>query len=249
MTDKNYGLSATALKVIAIIAMTVDHIAWTFVPTATYLGQILHFFGRLTVVIMTLFISEGYIHTSDFNRYLGRLLIFAVITQPIYIFYEHPHDFAHLSLDKYLDFNVLFSLSFALMALKIFDSNLNGVVKVLGILSLCFVSYYCDWLFLPIVIALLFYLTKDDRKKRVIYYLLAAAAFTAFFIIRFKFKYSLSWHNTLRYEIMMTGLFLGTIPIMLYNGQRGMGGKFSKWIFYVYYPLHLLMLGLIKYFN
>ncbi|MBQ6539895.1 MAG: hypothetical protein IJL71_02595 [Oscillospiraceae bacterium] len=38
------------------------------------------------------------------------------------------------------------------------------------------------------------------------------------------------------------------IPIILYNGKRGNGGKISKWFFYAYYPIHLLVLGLIKYF-
>lgn len=248
MTAKKFGLSRDALKLIAILAMTLDHIAWAFVPTASYKGQILHFFGRLTVVIMTLFISEGFIHTKNFNRYLGRLLVFAVITQPIYIFYQHPKSFLHLSLKYYLDFNVLFSLSFALLALKILSTKTSVPLKIIGILSLCALSYHCDWCFMPIVLAIVFYFTKSDKKKRVVYFIILATAFALFYIIRFKLRYHETWHTTLRYEIMMTGLYLGIIPIILYNGKRGGGGKATKWFFYAYYPVHMLVLGLIKYF-
>lgn len=248
MTDSKFGLSQNALKLIAIIAMTVDHIAWSFVPTASYKGQIMHFFGRLTVVIMTLFISEGFIHTKNFNRYLMRLFIFAVITQPIYVFYHHPKDFLNLKPEEYLDFNVLFSLGFALVALKILSTKTEVFIKIFGILVLCVLSYNCDWCFMPTVLAIMFYLTRSDKKKRIIYFIILATAFALFYIIRFKLRYHISWHTTLRYEIMMTGLLLGIIPIILYNGKRGVGGKTIKWFFYAYYPLHLMVLGLIKYF-
>ena len=71
------GLSGNALKLIAIIAMTIDHIAWmgidTYSQAETPLQICLHIIGRLTAPIMFFFVSEGYHHTHDFRKYLSRM--------------------------------------------------------------------------------------------------------------------------------------------------------------------------------
>jgi len=46
-------------------------------------------------------------------------------------------------------------------------------------------------------------------------------------------------------QFFQLGVFLVVPLLMLYNGARG-GGKYSKWIFYVFYPTHLLILALLK---
>ena len=67
------GLSAHTLKIIAIIAMTIDHIAWAFVDACSAAGILMHLVGRLTAPIMCFFIAEGYAHTRNANRYALRL--------------------------------------------------------------------------------------------------------------------------------------------------------------------------------
>ena len=52
------------------------------------------------------------------------------------------------------------------------------------------------------------------------------------------------------YGIMQLGVILSIPVIMMYNGKRSRSrniGKFMKWLFYIYYPLHLLIIGYIKY--
>ena len=70
MTAK--GLSGNALKVIAIVAMTIDHLAWlgieTYEQAETPLQIGLHCIGRLTAPMMIFFVAEGYHHTHDFRR-------------------------------------------------------------------------------------------------------------------------------------------------------------------------------------
>ena len=248
MAIRSYGLSATALKYIAILAMTIDHITWVFVKTPTYLGQGLHFFGRLTIVTMSFLVVEGYIHTKSFKRYLTRLLLFAIVSQPIFFFYENVNHLNDIKLENILSFNVLFSLSFALASLKVFDSELNGALKFVVIILLCALSYYCDWCFFPIIFALVFYAMRDNKLKKALSFSIVAIFTALFYIIRFSIKYNVNLHTAFCYDAMMLGLLLGILPILLYNGKRGRGGKASKWFFYVYYPLHLLVLGLIKCF-
>lgn len=81
------GLSAYQLKVIAIVAMTIDHIAWMWVPTVSLLGQCMHTVGRITAPVMCYLLVEGYIHTHDIKRYTMRLGIFAVISALSFLFF------------------------------------------------------------------------------------------------------------------------------------------------------------------
>ncbi len=85
------GMSAYTLKIIAIIAMLIDHIAWAFVPTGTILGQVMHTIGRITAPIMSYFISEGFYHTHNVKKIcLKTRHICHNFTYPILLFYERP---------------------------------------------------------------------------------------------------------------------------------------------------------------
>ena len=70
--SKTKGLNANQLKLIAIIAMTIDHIVWTVCPgySTVWWVVILHVIGRLTAPIMWFFIAEGYYHTRNFKKYV-----------------------------------------------------------------------------------------------------------------------------------------------------------------------------------
>ena len=84
MTEK--GLSGNALKVIAIVAMTIDHLAWvgieTYEQAETPTQIFLHCIGRLTAPMMIFFVAEGYHHTHDFRRYLRRLIMLCLTRLP-----------------------------------------------------------------------------------------------------------------------------------------------------------------------
>ena len=89
---KGLELSGNALKVIAIIAMTIDHLAWVGVETyeqaETPLQIFLHIIGRLTAPMMIFFVAEGYYHTHDFRRYLRRLMILAVVSHFAFCYFN-----------------------------------------------------------------------------------------------------------------------------------------------------------------
>ena len=83
------GLSGNELKVIAIIAMAADHLAWTLWPgyaNKEWWLIALHLFGRLAAPTMWFMIAEGYTHTSNLKKYLQRLFVFAVLSHFAYNF-------------------------------------------------------------------------------------------------------------------------------------------------------------------
>ena len=79
-SERRGGLSASAVKYIAIIAMFFDHFAYLFLPYDSLLYGAIRFFGRITAATMCFFICEGYHHTHDLKKYFLRLGIFAFIS-------------------------------------------------------------------------------------------------------------------------------------------------------------------------
>ena len=78
------GLSGNALKVIAIIAMTIDHLAWvgieTYEQAETPMQIGLHCIGRLTAPMMIFFVAEGYHHTLPHPSTAFLIIVVAAVT-------------------------------------------------------------------------------------------------------------------------------------------------------------------------
>ena len=65
------GLNSDQLKIIAMIAMTVDHLTaviWPNYPTDWWI-MLLHIIGRLAAPIFWFFIAEGYHYTRNWKNY------------------------------------------------------------------------------------------------------------------------------------------------------------------------------------
>ncbi|MBR3641896.1 MAG: conjugal transfer protein TraX, partial [Parasporobacterium sp.] len=79
--DVKKGLNSNQIKLIAIIAMTIDHVTWILWPgyDTHWWVIVLHIIGRITAPIMWFFVAEGYYYTRDLRKYILRLFLFAVI--------------------------------------------------------------------------------------------------------------------------------------------------------------------------
>ena len=76
-------LNTNHLKMIAIIAMTVDHAADLLYPgfPTEPIPLLLHTVGRLTAPIMWFFICEGFFYTGNLRKYMLRMLISILLIQ------------------------------------------------------------------------------------------------------------------------------------------------------------------------
>ena len=83
------NLNSNILKTIAVISMTIDHIAWAIFPGFSMhpIAIIMHILGRIACPIFCYFMVQGYIHTKNFKKYFSRILIFALISHIPYVFY------------------------------------------------------------------------------------------------------------------------------------------------------------------
>ena len=217
-TRTKTGLTGNQLKLIALIAMTCDHVGLQLLPEVTLLRII----GRLALPIFAYMIAEGCRHTHDRKKYLGKMALLAALCQMVYFF-------AMGSL--YQCILVTFSLSICLI--YVID-NVRGLPSaLLALLTLVTVCAVClglpRWLYWTdfaidygiwgVLLPVLVYFGGGRKLPLLGLALCFLARDTG----------GIQWFSLL------------ALPLLyLYNGQRGRGNV-GKW-FYIYYPLHLVVI-------
>lgn len=241
-------LNSNELKLVAIIAMTVDHIAWAMFdgyPTAP-LPIFMHIIGRLTCPIMCYFIAEGYHYTKNINKYTFRLFAFAFISHFTYIFASNAFvDFKSFIPFYYSDFlnqtSVMWSLAWGLVMLRIADSKkIKLTCKVLLVILICIITLPSDWSCIASLCIMAIGTNRDNLKKQM--------AWMIFYVALYSLVYFFAIDKV--YGVLQMGVILSIPIIAMYNGSRGKNekiNKFMKWFFYIFYPAHLFVIGLINY--
>lgn len=228
--------SANTVKWIAIAAMLIDHIAWAFVPTYSLLGQVMHVIGRITGPTMCFFIAEGYAHTHDVKKYLLRLGVFAVIAQEPYQLFERGT--FGLRIDQ-CGFSVIFTLFCSLLAVLAWDRVKNQTLKSLALTGLMLVSCLGDWMLFDVIFSLIFWTNRGDFRAQAQNFAFAATGMVLLMTLM-----DLLAGEAVTGELFQFGVLLCLPILSRYDGRRG-GRKSSKWDFYIFYPAHLLIIGLI----
>ncbi len=247
---KSKILNSNQLKLIAIIAMTVDHIAWAMFdgyPSAL-LPLLMHIIGRLTCPIMCYFIAEGYHYTRNINKYTFRLFAFAFVSHFAYIFASNDFvDFKSFIPFYYGNFlnqtSVMWSLAWGLVMLRIADSKrIKSIYKVLLVILICIITLPSDWSCIAALCIMAIGTNRGDFRKQM--------SWMIFYVALYSLVYFFAIDKA--YGILQMGVVLSIPVIAMYNGKRGKNpkiNKFMKWFFYIFYPAHLFVIGLINYFS
>lgn len=227
-------LNGAQLKYIAFGSMLIDHINKALIwpnlegeGALQFISSIFDVIGRIAFPIFSFFIVEGFFRTHDKKKYLLNLLFFAVIS-------EIPYDM--FSSKVILEFrlnNVLFSLALSLISIWILDEFRKRYEDKLGkfwilisiplLIIMFFVSNFVsgDYDFHAILTAFVFYMIYERP---------VAGAICAYLTI-----------------VKEVWSILGFGLTILYNGEKG---KQNKIFNYLFYPVHLFILGLLRfYFN
>ncbi|WP_294950774.1 TraX family protein [uncultured Eubacterium sp.] len=247
---KSKILNSNQLKLIAIIAMTVDHIAWAMFdgyPSAL-LPLVMHIIGRLTCPIMCYFIAEGYHYTRNINKYTFRLFAFAFVSHFAYIFASNDFvDFKSFIPFYYGNFlnqtSVMWSLAWGLVMLRIADSKrIKSIYKVLLVILICIITLSSDWSCIAALCIMAVGTNRGDFRRQM--------SWMIFYVALYSLVYFFAIDKA--YGILQMGVVLSIPVIAMYNGKRGKNpkiNKFMKWFFYIFYPVHLFVIGLINYFS
>lgn len=208
------GLNSNQLKLLALLTMTVDHIGVHLLPQYA----ILRIIGRLAFPIYAYCIAEGCAHTKNRKKYLLQMAGMALLCQLVYFF-------AMGSLFQCI------LVTFTLSILTIYAIDSGSPVK--GALAVCAVVFITVFLprLLPhtdfsvdyglwgVLLPVTVYLAKTRQKK-----LLCAVLSLVMLALQYG---GVQWYG-----------LLALLPLALYSGTRG-SPRF-KWLFYWYYPLHLV---------
>jgi hypothetical protein len=224
MTKPALRLTGNQLKLIAMIAMTADHVGLQLLPQWGFLRIL----GRLAMPLYAYMIAEGCRYTRNRARYFGSVALMGLGCQIVYFFFMGS---------LYQCILVTFSLSIALIFLL---DRVNGPMKfpavMLGITTVYFLTavlpallpatdFRIDYDFWGVMLPVLIYLGKDRPKA-----LLMSAIGVALLGAHFGGD---QWYGLL------------TVPLLaLYDGTRGKAN--IKTLFYLYYPAHLAVIYLLS---
>ena len=226
-------MSSFVLKVIAILAMFCDHFGDFYYEEVTMLNYI----GRLAFPIFAFQIAQGYIHTKDIKKYILRLTIFAFISQIPYMLFNHA------IFDNWFEVNVIFTLLFGLLVILVYDkyNKFVGFCSCFALGVLAQVLHF-DYGFYGVFIVFMFYLLQNYKLYMSITFILSTIVMyiVKLFQNNINLKY-LFLEKSILWLVISTCLSI--VLILFYNGKKG---KDAKYMFYIFYPLHLLVFGLLK---
>lgn len=203
-------LDSFQLKCIAIVSMALDHTGAVLYPSQIWLRCL----GRIAFPIFCFLIVEGFFHTHDVRRYMGRLGIFALIS-------EIPYDLAFRGVPlEYAHQNVFFTLLIGIGMMVLLERNREWPVKAVILLLAMWLAVLIrsDYNFRGVLLIFVFYIFHESRWLAV----------TAGGL----------WNFLYQGVIQKYGV-LSVLPLALYNGERG---RKMKYFFYIFYPAHLLLL-------
>jgi hypothetical protein len=228
-------LNANHLKLIAIIAMTIDHFSDLLFPgfRANPIAIILHIIGRLTAPIMWFFVSEGFHYTHDVKKYMMRLFIFAIISHFAYCF---AFSISFIPSDIFNQTSVMYPLFIAVLVLYINEkTNINNILKHILVFILVWSAFPANWSSIAVLSVIGMYYNRGNLEKQmkaIMPWVLLYGVISFFFV------------NKL-YGIIQVFVILVYPLLKMYNGEKGKC-KWMKWFFYIYYPLHLIIIGLLR---
>jgi len=229
-------LNSNILKLIAIIAMSIDHITWLIYPglNHTWYVILLHIIGRITAPIMWYFIAEGYHYTKDVKKYMLRLFIFAIISHFAYCF---AFGIPFIPSSIFNSTGILWSFFWTVILLYIDDTrSISDFKRNLLTIFIFLITFPSDWSCISVLAIYFINKYRGNFKYQMISISICTLMYS---IVYFIFIDKI-------YGLLQLFTFLSFPLLSLYNGTRG---KLKlKWLFYYYYPLHLIIIGILRIF-
>ena len=154
-------LSGNSLKVLAVASMTVDHVGAVLFPSQIWMRCV----GRLAFVIYAFLIAEGYFHTHNVKKYMGRLGFLAIVSEIPFDLVFH-HTFVYWGSQ-----NVFFTLFLGLVGLYLMDRIKLRLqpqfwfCALIPVAAMCLAAglLQCDYRYYGILVITLFYMARDYR--------------------------------------------------------------------------------------
>ncbi|MBE7056519.1 MAG: hypothetical protein E7388_03650 [Ruminococcaceae bacterium] len=239
-----FAITSAKLKIIGMITMVLLNLAMLGVVTQPVLKYFCGIVGSASLTIFAFLISEGYRHTSNINKYVLRVLIFAIIAAfpqraILFIVNEGKTD-----LSAY--FNAGLSAFLCLTVISTYDKLKEKSLRYALMGMMCFLSFVLNFYAAPFVFVLMFIIhINRENFPKMAYYI--TTLYLSLFAVGVFFKLTNSGYNggnllELDQMIYQVGCILPLPLLYKYNGQEGVK---LKWIVYTFYPLTLVIIMLL----
>lgn len=249
------GINGFTLKIIALGLMTIDHIHQFFSLNGVPIW--FTWLGRLSAPLFFFTMAEGFYYTKNRITYIKRLYFFSLIMSfGKFIAWEiSRNNLSYPTMPNNI-FETFFLIGFNILIFEFLRNKEKALSKKLLVtfiavvyeiimpvcvyamlpknLSKFIISFlpsplFCEGSFIFVALGIAFYYLRDKRKKMMLVYIIFSLSFLPFYNFSFK---NVLYHN---YQWMM----IFAAPLMFsYNGKKGYG---FKYLFYIYYPVHIFL--------
>ena len=224
------------LKIMAIIFMAMDHI-YTYMNVALN-NQVPIWFGYLGKLAAPIFFYlrvEGFYHTRSKNKYMQRIFSMGILMIIVDLLFKIHN-------------NIFLSLGFAIAMLSMIEQaklsqkgSKKRIINIILAISFGVLGLFTEASLYGVGMVLIFYFLREKKVAMTLTYIVFSLAGIIGFIGPNFIEAAFLWD----YQWMMV---FAIIPILMYNGKLGISNKFIKWMFYWFYPIHLIIIVLIANF-
>jgi len=237
-----FDLTSRALHILAMTFMLLDHMWATVCSDYSWMTQV----GRIAFPIFAFMTVEGFVHTSSLKKYMGRMFLFAVITEiPFNLMLSGSIIYPYHQ-------NVLWTFLIGLSVIYLNDRARKkgkwwlSLITAAGTALLGYVIgmiTFVDYNGAGVLTVLVFYFLRERKWWCYILQLAALYYINVEMLQGLTFGVELFGHS---FEIVQQGLALFALPfIWLYRGRRGKKTKAFQYFCYAFYPAHMIVLWLI----
>jgi len=237
------SLSSAALHLLAMGLMLCDHMWATLYPASDWLTCI----GRMAYPIFAFLLVEGFFYTQNLWRYLLRLVAAAVISEiPFNLMYGGTIVYPYHQ-------NVLWTFIIALLIITLleeFKERFGQLPALLFAIVPIFLGYFLGYLLMTdyygagVLMVMVFYFFRGRSwpcflGQLIGLYLINVHLLGSYYYVVPLLGYDFEW-------VQQGFALLALLPIWLYQGRQGLHGKLFRWFCYLFYPVHMLILFLIR---
>jgi hypothetical protein len=227
------------IRLIAIIAMIIDHIGLFFFPQII----IFRIIGRISFPLFAWLIANGARYSRNNDRYLKRLFTLACLSQI-------PFTIANVLVGNNIwYFNVIFTLSLGLVAIILINKSKEDLTKILVVSLVVVVSYLfnTDYSFVGVLSIICFYYFHNSPQRNLLLQSIIFSSPLILYTIKSLFNQGFVHLEPIYFDYFF-GLLTALACIYFYNGREGLK---AKYLFYLFYPVQytviiILLLKFIK---
>ncbi len=219
--------------------MLIDHIGHTFYPDI----YVLRLIGRISFPIFAFLVAEGCFYTRNKMKYLGWLSLFFIISQAPYAYF----------IGRWYALNILFTFILSVLLIILIDKFKEAKVKddtmiyTVAIGTILLLSTFFGLMgvisygMLGVALPVLFYICRSNRFLQI----LSLILITALMVVKYYLITGIFDSQTiLQGYAVLSCIFIALANTNYHRSKNG----FSKWFFYIFYPLHLTIIVIISLF-